>query len=916
MPQVQSLRIEARPASWEAMYKTQRKAFGSVVQMLEEAVVRLPKPLKGEIPVGTEWIRDHRTSQIAFLFGSRGTGKTTVLTSLKKSFEPGVEVDAQMPSDVVKSLGNMRERVVWLETLDMEDVDSSNNFLAAILARIEDACTRLISPMAADSTGRDVRGLLEPGFYDPLLQLQQLQANIALAWDSNLRKRRGHLDPDDWAVEVMRVERARLSMNANLDRVLHSLASAIFQRGKIQNPLFALPVDDFDLNPSACLQLLRLLRMISVPRLFFLVLGDLDVADVVLNLKISADMAEVAHGAEFSDLISVSPQDVAQVAGEVAANAMRKLIPPTQRLELKPLGFLEALNFRPLAPDSDSALPLRLHELLAQCPLCFAEDQANDLRQTTWEQDGTLRSLLLQTAEQPRWSTEASKLLVHSAPNQDNQHREGDVRVSDRANQLCFYSALGVFHAASRNIADLWYGIRKIVNDFQSRTRAETDRQNRVAANEAGKTDAGQADASQAEAGKTAAPGKPASLAVQRLNDDLREFVARLCHTALAEDGALTPQNRRVLPDVFEPAVSGQWDLRQLPIRVEPVTKPMVRLDIIDERLSDLSDLARLQFQLESMAGWVFRAGSPLPLSAGSGTGTVGTGTGTGTGTGKDDRIINPSTGAAIALLHDLVLFGQKWDVNPYSLLMGVPGGAGRWGCTVWRSSSVQMATLTWPKPTCFSFHSIEQFLRLWSDYLQHGPAYLLNSDSGPGLALYSWIVAGTDFASWKLSAIKPIEKVGPEQWKSAFDNLVKFLAELKELDGRSFKAYRYLRWLTDVAVLLMPEIGAFAIPKDVTIPAELIAFWKSHSRAINRASAQNLAFLHLQNMQELAEELRQTLPLGLPKWLRPSQKNVEILAKNMAAPDDDSTLETEPEPPESSTSTHPRRRAAKKSGS
>ena len=183
---------------------------------------------------------------------------------------------------------------------------------------------------------------------DPFLALQKLQTNIALAWEGDLRGRRHLLNPDDLALEVMRYEKAHLSLTENLDSVLHQLAALPFTGGTIRNPLFVLPVDDFDLNPPACLDLLRVLRMLALPRLFFLVLGDLDVANVLLNLKLSAELGRVAEGAEASRMLSLPPADVAAMAGEVAANAIRKLIPPAQRIQLAVPSLLEALTSHPL----------------------------------------------------------------------------------------------------------------------------------------------------------------------------------------------------------------------------------------------------------------------------------------------------------------------------------------------------------------------------------------------------------------------------------------------------------------------------------------------------------------------------------------------------------------------------------------
>jgi hypothetical protein len=48
---------------------------------------------------------------------------------------------------------------------------------------------------------------------------------------------------------LVRTERARLSLHNNLETVLDRLA-----RSASRSPLFILPIDHFDLNPPACLE--------------------------------------------------------------------------------------------------------------------------------------------------------------------------------------------------------------------------------------------------------------------------------------------------------------------------------------------------------------------------------------------------------------------------------------------------------------------------------------------------------------------------------------------------------------------------------------------------------------------------------------------------------------------------------------
>src|SRR5262249_20099317 len=151
-------------------------------------------------------------------------------------------------------------------------VTPSTNLLAAILARIQTVCTR-IEGRAAIRDRVDVSRLLDPD-EDPLLLLQKVQYKIAQAWNTDVSHQLNRLEPDVAAVEVLKLEGARLGLDKNLNDVLDKLAAS-YRQGPESDPLFLVSVDDFDLNPVACLPLLRIVRMISCPRLFFLVLGDI-----------------------------------------------------------------------------------------------------------------------------------------------------------------------------------------------------------------------------------------------------------------------------------------------------------------------------------------------------------------------------------------------------------------------------------------------------------------------------------------------------------------------------------------------------------------------------------------------------------------------------------------------------------------
>jgi hypothetical protein len=531
------LRPEARPADWRSLDEAQQKAFRQVVEMVTEAIQMLPdsKPRRDVRHESTHWLSEDRTSRIAFLDGKRGTGKTTVMASLiAASMEESKEAVCKSfpPKDLHYGINLMRERAIWLEPVDMTSRSLSSNLLAAILARIEAAICqfeRQESPgLGESSRGFERRGLLEPhpDYRNAMLELQRLQANIALAWDGNLTARQGHLDPDSFAVEVIRTERAGLSLHKNLEMVLDQLA-----RSTSRSPLFILPIDDFDLNPPACLDLLRLLRMISVPRLFSLVLGDVDVAKTILSLNLAGSVAQVADGVKNEAMLGVLPAEVGAMVGEVAAHTLRKLVPPAQRLALRPMSLLEALNFRPLGHDREH--DLRLHELLARCPVVFeAATNGDSNREALPKYAGrvidNLRAFLLVK----KVSLIGTSTIVPESP------IGVEVTQADLDQEL--YRVPRLFATTPRRLTDLWSLLRKVCN---------------------------------------ADPEQPRKIEA----DEVLEVLYEHCYSLLAEEPAVPPGARfRLLRD-FRGRHGGKWDFDQLTRALKPTFYDDARDYVLDD---------------------------------------------------------------------------------------------------------------------------------------------------------------------------------------------------------------------------------------------------------------------------------------------------------------------------------------------
>jgi hypothetical protein len=361
-----ALRPEASSLAWVQMTGQQHQAFDSICSLLAQATTTLRRSAatdREEGDQGSNHELEAPPNLVCLLDGDRGTGKTSLLLTLMqncgKTDSRGLvgpagifrgldkEKEATLIGILKAKLAPIRGRLVWLETLDMEPLPSSTNLLAAILARIERSIEKGgafgFEPFA--SSGSALRG----GLLDPvgderqvMMEFQRLQADVALAWDGNLLQRQAHLDPDPFAVEVRRAEFARLDLTRRLKMVVDALAEQLSSRGQVSNPVFVLPVDDFDLNPARCLDLMKLIRMARVPRLFTLVLGSQDMAQRVFKQKIIGDLMAVRGQTESPD------EEILKLASEVSAKAIRKLFPPSQRVELSGLSVAEALDFRPL----------------------------------------------------------------------------------------------------------------------------------------------------------------------------------------------------------------------------------------------------------------------------------------------------------------------------------------------------------------------------------------------------------------------------------------------------------------------------------------------------------------------------------------------------------------------------------------
>ncbi len=151
-----NLRPEACPLDFSELNESQRRAFMEIVDKISGALNILDKKgcdydssrSKKDIQYGIP-LYESNWNPTVFLSGERGSGKTSLLFSLIKAYSDFCNLKdfhytapknpPDSGADLEDIFGKLKNRIVWLETLDMESLPGPVNLLAAIHIPIENS---------------------------------------------------------------------------------------------------------------------------------------------------------------------------------------------------------------------------------------------------------------------------------------------------------------------------------------------------------------------------------------------------------------------------------------------------------------------------------------------------------------------------------------------------------------------------------------------------------------------------------------------------------------------------------------------------------------------------------------------------------------------------------------------------------
>lgn len=134
------LRPEAQPFSWKQLDTQQQAAAVRVMEFLQAAVEQADLHIGQMHTFPGDILDTSRFNRVLTISGERGTGKTSVLLSVRKMFRDLVRGDSKPedPNPAAEMAQGLHTNVRWLETLDLEPLPNPTNLLVAILVRIID----------------------------------------------------------------------------------------------------------------------------------------------------------------------------------------------------------------------------------------------------------------------------------------------------------------------------------------------------------------------------------------------------------------------------------------------------------------------------------------------------------------------------------------------------------------------------------------------------------------------------------------------------------------------------------------------------------------------------------------------------------------------------------------------------------
>jgi len=330
------------------MSKSQVDALCTILKLLEKAYQ------------SSSAYGNRRDNRLAFLSGAKGTGKSSVVATLRQFFDDPMLFRMQLNAfSEDATMDHSRENqqkltttqrnifhpltssqsIYWLHTLTLDPLPPGSNLLGAVLSRIEHSITEIF--------GHDrVRGghsANSNSLNRARIRLQNLKHDAISAIEGNLHDHKQFMSPHEYSNAASEVESNKTKLQFTIDDILDTFidGASVGQSIQNKNGIFVAVIDDLDLRPSRAIEAIKLAHNLCSRRLFFLFLGSLPDLDQALYHNVQGEFIEILHNHN-SDSVR---QIIEKSANEISSSLLRKLIPQSQRITISSMSVSEAMRY-------------------------------------------------------------------------------------------------------------------------------------------------------------------------------------------------------------------------------------------------------------------------------------------------------------------------------------------------------------------------------------------------------------------------------------------------------------------------------------------------------------------------------------------------------------------------------------------
>ncbi|MBN1207144.1 MAG: hypothetical protein JXB05_19825 [Myxococcaceae bacterium] len=463
-------RPEAAALKWSDLLPNTQRTMEGLINWLHCAYTKSPsaKDTAADGLGGADTQQQVSEEQLAtslLVSGDRGYGKTTILLTSAYALRKPTEFLPLLPGDGEPSrteglrskLKDLEQRIIWLDTLDMEPLPTDANILATLLVRVRNALD-----LTHHREGRWVPpSLLEEGIDDPYGRIDKLVRDATFMWEESPSERQDPRQRTEQQIKAAEIYASfRRDFFGAMESVSRLLAARNFGHNTQEKVLLVLPIDNVDRSPQHLGMILKLTRMVASRRLWFVLASGRSEFQLFLERTFQKELADAGQ----VTLGTRDREELLSIARRQAAAAMRRVLPHVHRIPIDQVTPLEAWKYRaPALVVGDSQGEQRLFEFLRELPLACRRTGSHGMKSFAdlFDISGRLRDECADTCVE-----QAPDTLLKEYRIQENEGPHGEAE-----GPVFTYAARLALTQSARTALELWQSAQGKYQQWKIHTR-------------------------------------------------------------------------------------------------------------------------------------------------------------------------------------------------------------------------------------------------------------------------------------------------------------------------------------------------------------------------------------------------------------------------------------------------------------